>query len=734
LLELLALCTGATSALAQGSGRIVGRVTTADGARPLPSATVVLVGAARGAVTDADGRFTIADVAPGAHRVQARRLGYVNATQSVTVSAALAATANFALVTSPVTLEEIKTVGYGTQDVRTVTGAVATVTADKVKDIPTYDPVKAIQGRIPGVEVVQSNNEPGSPYQVRIRGVRSLSASNEPLYVIDGIPISGGIQDFNPAIIASYDVLKDAAATAIYGSRGANGVILITTKKGIQDGKMHSQYTFDSYAGRQNPVKVLNMMNMQQYTRMLQDGAFYNGGALNGDTTLAKVLAGQSFVGGIPKRLYAFNNNLQTDWFNTVLQDSHQNSFQGSLMGSSPDTRYTASGNYFDQGGLIPGQGYRRGSGFASVDHDAGRLHVGVSTNIGRIYQDIGESGGAFGYTAAMQPYGRPLNYTNPDLHLVYGSQYDNSASGVGIPRDLNDGRPFRRLKPTQYELSLWNTRYLGTTPGSTDVVDTRFDGSFQSVWIATSGGLKNPFGAPASGPSGVCPTNNLPQAGLLACTSNATVNANDTTIMYATYPVDSVRRRASKYTIRTTCPAGMADPSVYCGDNFGENNGYIGWDRYPVLKKFQDNLRTGGFNDQNGGKVQVVYRLGEVYLIAAEADVALGNTAEAASFINVLRTRAASPAHKADPAFQVTAAQMNLDFIMDERERELAGEFQRWYDVTRPGVNFFLARVKKYNSKAAPNLVAKHILRPIPQTQIDGVVVGPKYPQNPGY
>jgi len=319
-------------------------------------------------------------------------------------------------------------------------------------------------------------------------------------------------------------------------------------------------------------------------------------------------------------------------------------------------------------------------------------------------------------------------------LHLVYGSQYDNSASGVGIPRDLNDGRPFRRLKPTQYELSLWNTRYLGTTPGSTDVVDTRFDGSFQSVWIATSGGLKNPFGAPASGPSGVCPTNNLPQAGLLACTSNATVSANDTTIMYATYPVDSVRRRASKYTIRTTCPAGMADPSVYCGDNFGENNGYIGWDRYPVLKKFQDNLRTGGFNDQNGGKVQVVYRLGEVYLIAAEADVALGNTAEAASFINVLRTRAASPAHKADPAFQVTAAQMNLDFIMDERERELAGEFQRWYDVTRPGVNFFLARVKKYNSKAAPNLVAKHVLRPIPQTQIDGVVVGPKYPQNPGY
>lgn len=313
-------------------------------------------------------------------------------------------------------------------------------------------------------------------------------------------------------------------------------------------------------------------------------------------------------------------------------------------------------------------------------------------------------------------------------LHLVYGSQYDNASAGVGIPRDINNGRPFRRLKPTQYELSLWGQRYAGT-PGASDILDTRFDGSFQTVWYATSGGQSNP--------KGVCPTGNLPinsAPQFVACTSNQVVAAGDTTIVYTTYPVDSLRRRASKYTIRTTCPAGMADPSVYCGDNFSENNGYIGWDRYPVLKKFQDNQRTGGFNDQNGGKVQVVYRLGEVYLIAAEADVALGNTAEAASMINVLRTRAASPAHKSDPALQVTPAQMTLDFVMDERERELAGEFQRWYDITRPGTAFFLARVQKWNPKGKANVAAKHVLRPIPQSQIDGVVRGPKYPQNPGY
>jgi hypothetical protein len=311
-------------------------------------------------------------------------------------------------------------------------------------------------------------------------------------------------------------------------------------------------------------------------------------------------------------------------------------------------------------------------------------------------------------------------------LHLVYGSQYDNASSGVGIVRDLNNGRPFRRLKPTQYGLAVFNQRYAGT-PGASDILDTRFDGSYQTVWYATAAGQRNPVGVC---PTGNLPTNSTPQ--LVACTSNAVVNIGDTTIMYATYAVDSVRRRASKYTIRTTCPAGLADPSVYCGDNFGENNGYIGWDRYPVLKKFQDNLRLAGFNDQNGGKVQVLYRLGEVYLIAAEADLGIGNTAEAAQMINVLRTRAASANHKTDPAFQVTAGQINLDFIMDERERELAGEFQRWYDLVRPGPAFFLARVKKYNSKAAPNVNACRVLRPIPQSQIDGVIVGTPYTQNP--
>ena len=382
---LLAMCfclATASTALAQGVGTVTGRVTSADGAAPVAGATVILLGTTRGTVTDSAGRFRLAGIPAGSRRFEARRIGFLSTDQTVTVVANEAAVANFSLATSPITLEAVKTVGYGTQEARTVTGAVATVSAENIAQIATSDPAKALQGRVAGVEVVASNNEPGSAMQVRIRGVRSLTASNDPLYVVDGIPISGSIQDFNPAIIESIDVLKDAAATAIYGSRGANGVILVTTKKGPQDGQIHAQYTLDAYTGKQDAVKIMQMMNAQQYTQMMQAGARYNNGAMNGDTSLVRVLAGQSVVNGTPKKLYAYQKGIETDWLNTILQDSHQANVQASLMGSAADTRYSASGNYFDQGGLIPGQGYRRGAGFASIDHTSNRLHLGVSTNV----------------------------------------------------------------------------------------------------------------------------------------------------------------------------------------------------------------------------------------------------------------------------------------------------------------------------------------------------------------
>jgi hypothetical protein len=313
-----------------------------------------------------------------------------------------------------------------------------------------------------------------------------------------------------------------------------------------------------------------------------------------------------------------------------------------------------------------------------------------------------------FSYDLTHYDGGDQYNY----LHLVYLGQYDNNGVWVGTPRDLNNGRPFRRLMPTPYELSLWN-KWSGT-PGASDILDTRFDGSFQTVWIATTANVRNP--------AGTCP----------ACTSNGVINVGDTAAFMPNYPVTDAFRQSKPYRILTTCPSNQADPTAagYCGDRNNANDGYTNWQRYPSLKKFQDNLRAN-LTAQEGGKVFVIFRLGEVYLLAAEAALGLGNTADAAGFINVIRRRAASPAHKAD--YDVTPGQVTLDFIMEERERELAGEFNRWYDLVRPGADYFVNRVKKYNPHAAA-VAAKHFLRPIPQAQIDGVVQGPKYPQNPGY
>lgn len=417
LLAVLTLFAAASVAQAQGTGRIIGRVTAIEGGRSLGGITVTVVGTRFGALTDSAGRYAVNEVPVGTKQVKAQGLGFTSLTSPVTVTHGTASTLNFQLVAAPYQLQEVKTVGYGTQDTRTITGAVSNVTAEQIKDIPTADPMKAIQGRVPGVEIVATSNEPGAPMQVRIRGVRSMSDSrNEPLYVVDGIPVSGNIQDFNPATIESIDVLKDAAATAIYGSRGSNGVILVTTKRGIQDGKMHSSFSADSYYGQQQAVKIVQMMNMTQFVQFLRDAAAINGQ----DTTLSKVLqAGiaTSVVPGTttPKRLYAYQNGIETDWQRAVLRDGMQRSFQGGVSGSSPDTRYNLSGNYFGNDGLIPGQGYTRGAATASVDHTSSRLRVGLSANLSRIQQDIGEGQGAFGFATAMAPFGSPYNYVNKD-------------------------------------------------------------------------------------------------------------------------------------------------------------------------------------------------------------------------------------------------------------------------------------------------------------------------------
>ena len=491
LLAILTLFAVAPAVQAQATGRIVGRVTGSTDGRPLQGIQVTVTGTTRGAVSDTGGRFTITGVPSGSRTVLARGIGFQSADQVVTVPANGAVTVTFTLASSPAQLDPIVVTGYGEQDRRTVTGAIGTVQADKLKDIPTSDPMKALQGRIAGVEIVASSNEPGAAMNVRIRGVRSLTASNEPLYVVDGVPLGGGIQDFNPQMIESIDVLKDAAATAIYGSRGANGVILVTTKKGTTDGRLHSTYSADMYYGNQAPVRLIPMMNTDQYLHYMKDAAAANGQ----DTSLAKIFT--------TKQQLAIKNGYSTDWQRAVIRDGLQRSAQGGVNGTTGDTRYALSGNYFGQQGMIPGQGYNRGAAFASIDHTSDRLRLGLSANTSRITTDQGEGGAAYGYALAMTPIGRPMNYTNPDSAGLLDPRPDDDPLNINpvleaqsVTRQQNVNRVFGSAY-AEYQIATGLSYRMNFGPDYTQLTNGCFNGPWTHGTCANLGANSTNQGQP---------------------------------------------------------------------------------------------------------------------------------------------------------------------------------------------------------------------------------------------
>ncbi len=394
----------AGGAQAQSTGRVVGTVTNDQG-QPVASASVVVQGTRIGVVTAPNGSYLIPGVPVGAHTMVATLIGYGDATQAVTVTAGQSVVANFRLTVKAVQLEGVVAVGYGTQSRRTVTGAVSTVRAAQIAEIPTSNAIKAIQDRIPGVDIVNSGNKPGDAVSIRIRGVRSITANNDPLYVVDGVPIAGNIADFNPDDIVSIDVLKDAAATAVYGSRGANGVLLVTTK-GAGTGGVQTQFTADASYSGQRPSGLPTMMNMQQYLDMLTAAANYAGVP----ATPRALLNDQQFA--------AYNAGQQTDWQKLIQRTGVQKQFQIGMNGISGATRFNLSGNYFDQTGTAVGFDFNKITGTASVDHTQGRLRLGVSSNFTHSVQATALGDGLWG--AARQQTGFGLPYDTAGLIITH--------------------------------------------------------------------------------------------------------------------------------------------------------------------------------------------------------------------------------------------------------------------------------------------------------------------------
>jgi len=363
-------------------GRVSGRVTAAEDGRPIPGASVSVIGTNRGAVTDTAGRYRIADVPSGSRQIRARLLGFTGVTQTVEVPAGDSITVDFQLTAAALQLEDVVVVGYGTQERRDLTGSVASVSAAQIAEVPTTNAMQAIQARVAGVDVVAGGGyRPGVPMNVTVRGIRSIAAANQPLYVVDGVPIAGGIEDFNPAIIQSIEVLKDASATAAYGSRGSNGVILITTHRGAAGAPDNSiQVTFDAQYGSQNALNLVDMMNGPETIAERREAAR----AAGRPTDNASVFTPDE----LPQVLCATDAAYQgahpgcstgTDWQRTVLQRGYQQRYQLGFNSVAGNSRLSLTGTYFGQDGISLGQGYRQYSATVSWENTYNRLRVGVT-------------------------------------------------------------------------------------------------------------------------------------------------------------------------------------------------------------------------------------------------------------------------------------------------------------------------------------------------------------------
>lgn len=409
LLCLLGVCFAPLPLLAQagGTGTIVGTVIDGTTAQPLAGATVNVEGTSVSSLTEANGRFILVNVPAGARAVQVRMIGFGAQSQAVAVVANQTATLDFQLQSEALLLEGVVAVGYGTQSRRDVTGSIVSVQAEQLREIPTSNAVQAIQGRVAGVDIVRSSSLPGAGMEIRIRGIRSIAATaeeanvrNNPLYVVDGIPLSGGIQDFNPSNIESIEILKDAAATAIYGSRGANGVVLITTNTGRPG---QATITYNTYAGIQRPINLVRMMNGEEFALYKREAARTvderPGGAPRPDE--------QFFH---PEELEALRTGQWTDWQRELVQTGFQQDHQLGITGATEATRFALSGNFFNQDGITREQGFSRYTGSISVDHVIGQLRVGASGTAARSLQVLGPGNDVWGEALANSPLGVPYD------------------------------------------------------------------------------------------------------------------------------------------------------------------------------------------------------------------------------------------------------------------------------------------------------------------------------------
>jgi len=332
-----------------------GTIKDIDGA-PLPGVTIVQKGTTQGTISDVDGAYTLKDVSSKGVLVYS----FVGM-RTIEIAVNNQSVINVEMLADVTDLGEVVAVGYGVQRKEAVTGSVASMKGDDLRSMASANITQALQGRVSGVQMDQTSTKPGATMQIRIRGTRSLNASNDPLVVLDGIPFAGSLSDIDPNSIKSIDILKDASATAIYGARGANGVILVTTNKGTAGQK--AKITYSGYYGLKDVFAKYPMMTGPEFVAL------------------------RKYANTMPKAKQYINtldesDDVDTDWQDLLYRTGTVNNHDVSIAGGTQGGSYTFGGTFYKEEAVVPLQDFSRYSIRSSADQEIGKyFRFGYSTN-----------------------------------------------------------------------------------------------------------------------------------------------------------------------------------------------------------------------------------------------------------------------------------------------------------------------------------------------------------------
>ncbi len=735
-----------------------------------------MVGIARGSLTNARGEFLIANVPAGSHQVRAQLLGYGAQVLAAEVAPGGSVRLDFELQTRAIDLDEVVVVGYGTQSRREVSAAVSSVASEEIQRTPLAGVDAALQGRAAGVQVVQNAGNPGNAVTVRVRGSSSISAGNQPLWVIDGVPMysedfsqlgMGGqnisaVTSISPEEIETIDILKDAAATAIYGSRGSNGVVVVTTKRGRAAAP---SVTFSAYTGTQQASRRLALLDAREYLEYFNESAANDGR--------------NPQLYGVP----GVDDRIHTDWQDAVLRTAPVSSFELGLVGGDERIRYRVSGALFSQEGIVIGSAYQRASGRANLDFNTtDRLSFSASLAFSREDNDRIENDGSTSGIITNVVGNPPLvplrrddgTYSGIDEGLVY----PNSVALASL--NTAEALTQRTLGTLEGRLILAEVPDL---PGMNEVERNQILGEALALRALHHHNLTRLWGdvplvtrMPASVEEASQVTRS-PRAEVYAAIvkdlgdAERLVTNTSQTRQISLGAVEALLARVHLYRGDWPAAEAKADEVLARGYTlasnfpalFAANGGSTSEDIFRVIFTASDYNNIGYYYNSraDGGRGEVgtdqrliqafepgdarrtwsikgtdhrspatkfpttagtehvhVIRLAEVILIRAEALARQGRLPDAVSAYNRIRERAGLSPHVL--GMDVVDADDVLQAIHRERRLELAFEGDRWSDLVRLGT-----------AGEVMGIPSTQTLYPVPQTELD---VAPNLTQNPGY